>query len=214
MTYENRLKRKPRRERKMKCVLFYGDSNTYGYDPRDPYDDRYPASVRWTDRLGRALEGRWEVISRGQNGRCVPSLPQMEGYLCSLIETGSPSGAPDRFAVMLGTNDLLRTYRPDAAPAVRQMDALLSFLQTRFPEMERMLIAPPILFDGVRGDAFFLKCQEESRKLTAAYKKLAAETGTIFADAGRWGIEMSSDGVHFSERGHAQFAAAIEAYFV
>ena len=40
-------------------VLCYGDSNTYGYDPRGFFGDRYPAECRWVDILARKLN--WEV---------------------------------------------------------------------------------------------------------------------------------------------------------
>ena len=32
-------------------LLCYGDSNTYGYDPRSYLGGRYPQSVRWTALL-------------------------------------------------------------------------------------------------------------------------------------------------------------------
>ena len=41
-------------------ILCIGDSNTYGYDPRSFFGDRYPEDVRWTDNLGAC-----EVINRG-----------------------------------------------------------------------------------------------------------------------------------------------------
>ena len=129
-------------------VVFFGDSNTYGFDPRDPFDDRYPASVRWTDRLQRMLDAayagteatrqpdadipeHWTVISRGQNGRCVPVMPQMSGYIQSMIREVWPV---DRFAVMLGTNDLLLTHHPDAALPAAQMRQFLLFLRMKYPE--------------------------------------------------------------------------------
>ena len=48
-------------------ILCIGDSNTYGYDPRSYLGDRYPAEVRWTDRLNK-----WDVINCGVNGMTVP----------------------------------------------------------------------------------------------------------------------------------------------
>ena len=32
----------------MKEILCFGDSNTYGYDPHDTNEGRYPKEVRWT----------------------------------------------------------------------------------------------------------------------------------------------------------------------
>ena len=41
--------------------VFYGDSNTYGYDPRSMMGDRYPQDVRWTGILQK--ETGWDIIS-------------------------------------------------------------------------------------------------------------------------------------------------------
>lgn len=47
-------------------ILCFGDSNSYGYDPRSYLGGRYPASVRWTALLEAA---GWMVINEGENGR-------------------------------------------------------------------------------------------------------------------------------------------------
>ena len=40
-------------------------------------------------------------------------------------------------------------------------------------------------------------------------RRLAAEQGTAFADAGQWGVSLLFDGVHFSPEGHRAFADGI-----
>lgn len=75
-------------------ILCIGDSNTYGYDPRSYLGDRYPAEVRWTDRLGDC-----ETINCGVNGMTVPR--ESSRYI-GLIRINEP----DLITVMLGTNDL------------------------------------------------------------------------------------------------------------
>ena len=52
----------------MKKLLCFGDSNTYGYDPRSYIGERYPADVRWTGLLGSS----YTVVNAGQNGRGIP----------------------------------------------------------------------------------------------------------------------------------------------
>ena len=53
-------------------VIFYGDSNTYGYDPADLADMRYSWSQRWTSIAAERLKGQFEVIPEGMNGRKLP----------------------------------------------------------------------------------------------------------------------------------------------
>ena len=52
-------------------VICFGDSNTYGYDPRGYLGGRYEADCRWVDIL--ATETGWTVSNLGQNGREIPS---------------------------------------------------------------------------------------------------------------------------------------------
>jgi lysophospholipase L1-like esterase len=49
----------------MKKVFFYGDSNTYGYDPSGMMGGRYPRRSRWTTILAESLEGEWDVARDG-----------------------------------------------------------------------------------------------------------------------------------------------------
>ncbi|MBQ5443032.1 MAG: arylesterase, partial [Oscillospiraceae bacterium] len=57
----------------MKRILCFGDSNTYGYDPRSYFGSQYPADVRWTGLLQTM---GWEVANCGQNGLCIPREAQ------------------------------------------------------------------------------------------------------------------------------------------
>jgi len=56
-------------KRFVKKVLFYGDSNTYGYDPAGFMGGRYPKESRWTEVLQMNLRGLWRVVSDGEPGR-------------------------------------------------------------------------------------------------------------------------------------------------
>ena len=68
-------------------ILCYGDSNTYGYDPRSYLGGRYPESVRWTSLLNT---DDWETINEGMNGRCIPrSEDEIEAVIQALRRTGA-----------------------------------------------------------------------------------------------------------------------------
>ena len=61
-----------------KRILCFGDSNTYGYDPRG---GRFDEETRWTGRLGKMLGDSYAVIEEGFNGRtCVYDDPIEGGY--------------------------------------------------------------------------------------------------------------------------------------
>ena len=46
--------------------------------------------------------------------------------------------------------------------------------------------------------------------LAGCYEATAHRLGIAFADSGAWGVELTYDGVHFSEEGHLAFAKGIQ----
>ena len=155
----------------MKKVFFYGDSNTYGYDPAGFFGGRYPRQYRWTAILKDKLAGEWEVAADGMPGRAIPPKGRAMEYLLGSMRSEMPV---DLFAVMLGTNDILGTSRPDAARTAKDMEELAVFIKNAgIPQI--LLIAPPKIsftpqsfeMSYVYGDSSSapLYC-EEGRKLT------------------------------------------------
>ena len=194
----------------MKKAFFYGDSNTYGYDPAGYWGGRYPRAQRWTTILAEGLAGEWEIEADGMPGRVIPAQGRPLFYLQDRIRAEMPV---DLFAVMLGTNDLLGTLRPDAEKTTKDMDALITGVkELGVPQI--LLIAPPeikltdLSFEAsyVRGDrSYAQRYQEEGRELTRRYRELASRRGVLFADASSWDLDFAFDAVHLSETGHAVF---------
>lgn len=188
-------------ERK-RTILCFGDSNTYGYDPRSLLGDRYPADMRWTGILSAA---GFDVINAGMNGRTIPdSLPAIR--LFDQVCRGLPE---DGFLfLMLGSNDLLSQQKPSAEVVAARMKA---FLHSREAEkqIDRLgknfiLAAPPAMGEGSWVDGPVMI--QETMKLGAHYKKIAQELGLSFLDAGKLPLPLCADGVHLSEEGHKIFA--------
>ena len=181
-------------------ILCYGDSNTYGYDPRGFFGDRYPKQSRWVDIL--AEKTGWEIQNAGQNGREIPSRPFQYPRAGELLA----QSAPDVFAVMLGTNDLLRGF--PVTEACSRMEAFLRYIQSKCGQI--LLIAPPPMKPGawVTGE----KLIAESGKLAEAYQALSQKLGIAFVNAGQWNVELAFDGVHFTEEGHRAFAEGLYTY--
>ena len=55
-----------------KKIVFYRDSNTYGFDPRDFFGGRYDRGIIWTDRIAENPD--FEVCPCGENGREIPHV--------------------------------------------------------------------------------------------------------------------------------------------
>ena len=172
-------------------ILCFGDSNTYGYDPRGFFGDRYGAEDRWVDLL--AKQTGHECINAGANGRDIPCNP----YALRLLTEHAPV---DIFLVMLGTNDLLQ-----GASAKEATDRMGAFLNQLFPYCKQiLLVAPPPMKRGAWVPTVELVA--ESIHLAEEYKILAEKLNIPFVDTYLWNIELTFDGVHFTEAGHHSFA--------
>ena len=183
-------------------LLCYGDSNTYGYDPRSYLGGRYPESVRWTALL---IANGWNVINKGENGRSIPILEQEIAAAADSIHRSKA----DVITVMLGSNDLLQCPGLAIEVCGKRMERFLSAVLTQAQGNAKiLLVAPPPMEPGAWvSDP---ETVEESRKLAGCYETIAHRLGIAFADAGVWGVGLAYDGVHFSEDGHLAFAKGIQ----
>ena len=190
-----------------KKIMFFGDSNTYGYDPRPVFGGRYSEEVRWTDILERRFSQDLEVIARGMNGRTIPSSTLEIENLESAIKGNGPLWA---FALMLGTNDLVLTDSPDWIMAASRMKALMTKLMDNQDLLESkakvILIAPPLVFPGSPKGSIYEKYEYSSRRLAKAYEDIARQKGCLFINAAEWDVELAQDGVHLTEKGSIYFA--------
>lgn len=179
-------------------IICYGDSNTYGYDPRSWYGGQY--DTPWPKRLFEVTG--WEIINSGENGR---EIPRRKYELAQIWEALSGASA-DLLIIMLGTNDLLQGASPETA--ANRMEAFLTQLPVK--ETQILLIAPPKMQFGEWVSEQLLI--DASARLAECYQKLAQRLGVHFADSSKWNISLTFDGVHFTEEGHRFFAAELMKY--
>ena len=191
-------------------ILFYGDSNTYGYDPADLYNLRYPTQRRWTTLLQQQVPEDWEIIAEGMNGRQLPNLKYDAERINRMLDTLQPD---DLFAVMLGTNDILLTMTPDADYAVAKMRIFLEYLTKQKAESDILVVAPPHIGSRSIRNPLYHRYYAESSRMNAGFRELTELYHVNFVDAGTWNLDMSADLVHLSEKGHRQFADRMKDYF-
>ena len=197
-----------------RTILCYGDSNTYGYDPRSYLGDRYPETIRWTGLLKNQTDAF--IQNCGVPGRQIPRFQYDMQQVQNLISAAS---FPLSLWIMLGSNDLLNDKTPSAATAAARMKNFLSFLipqdSFRSGEMQILLIAPPRMLSG---EWTTRQIQAESALLGSCLRRTADELcqthhfsaqQLIFADAGSWDLPVTFDGVHLTETGHRKFAENI-----
>ena len=205
----------------MKTILCYGDSNTWGYNPKT--QGRYDHLTRWPMVLGKILnenslpgEPDWWVVEEGQGGRTSCREDFVEGdknglrQLLPILESHKPI---DLVAIMLGTNDLKPRFNPTAFDIARGVQRIAIAVQkseygpdNKAPKV--LMICPPPTVDSPVFKHVFGKCAELSRKLPPMYRALAAECGAAFLDAGKYIKSSSADGIHLDPEDHRKLAEA------
>lgn len=171
-------------------IICFGDSNTYGYDPRGYFGGRYDRP--WPEIL--LEKPGCTALNWGENGREIPT-----GAIDFPYDT-------DLLIIMLGTNDLLQSWSPEAACV--KMERFLKSLTV--DQNKILLIAPPPMKLGewVQDQVLI----DDSITFSKYCKALAERLGIRFADAGDWNTPLAYDGVHLTEEGHRAFAQGLIEY--
>ena len=209
-------------------IICYGDSNTYGFDPRLGSPGRLAKNERWTGILDS--EPDIEIVNEGMNGRCIPSASYEYRSLKKILERHYDA---DMLIIMLGSNDLFMTRGATAEKIADKMrDVFVNVPELTSwktsgttaaggsgPESQKriLLVCPPapsdrVLFYEMVGIPMSQSAESAARVMKELPEKLAAvaaEFGLEFADATRWNIACLFDGLHFSEEGHRTFAQNI-----
>ena len=153
-------------------ILCFGDSNTYGYDPRSYFGGQYPAQHRWADLLAEKLN--CTAVNAGENGR---EIPRREGELQRFDLMLSNQKPLDLLIIMLGGNDLLQGNSVEAV--AQRMEVFL----TRIPleKSQIVLIGPPQMKPG----AWITdnRLLEDCVQLNVAYRTVAEKLVIRFVDA-------------------------------
>lgn len=175
----------------MKIVCF-GDSNTYGYDPRGYFGGQY--DYPWPEILSKNLNRT--VLNWGENGREIPT------------QTVDFPADTDLLIIMLGTNNLLQFESPNIV-----CEKMKLFLESLTLDRRKILLVamPPVKFGEWVHDQQMI---DNSIVLAKHYNALTGRLGIRFADAGEWNIPLAFDGVHLTEEGHRVFAERLLEYVI
>lgn len=199
---------------KMKNILCFGDSNTYGLIPGT--GDRYDWDVRWTGIIGEKLSrDDCRIIEEGLCGRTTifddPLRAGRRGteLLPVILETHKPV---DAIIIMLGTNDCKTHYDASAQVIGLGIRKLLGQIKNAVPEAKVLLVSPIQLGDDIwKGfdPEFDARSVETSKGLPVVYRQIAEEEGISYLAASDYAVPSDADREHLDEDGHRALAGAI-----
>ncbi len=199
----------------MKNILCFGDSNTWGYEPL--VARRYPADVRWTGVLQKALGDGFWVIEEGLNGRTnvtnEEERPMRSGLdvLPVLLESHRPLNL---VVIMLGTNDLKHDFDLSAeqiADGARQVCRYVIDCEYLTDDPPRILLISPTHVElvTVEEEDQFIGVIGKSRELAEHYQAVADDLGIHFLDASKIVVKTDLDGVHWDANQHKAFGESL-----
>ncbi|MDF1608925.1 SGNH/GDSL hydrolase family protein [Hoeflea sp. YIM 152468] len=189
----------------MKTVLCYGDSLTWGYDPKTRA--RHGLADRWPSVLASALGEGVHVTADGLNGRTTAfddHTGDCDRNGARTLPTALHAHAPlDLVIFMLGSNDMKPVIAGTAHAASKGIRRLLDLVRLHAWPVEQeapqiLVVSPPPLVQTADPDfaAMFEGGVAQSVMLASFYADLADDTGAGFFDAGSVARCSPIDGVH------------------
>ena len=192
----------------MTTVLCYGDSNTYGYDPRTGL--RYDEAIRWTGQLASILgRDEYRIIEEGDP---IDGWKNGLDYLKPCLNSHRPI---DIVILMLGSNDLKSNFALSSQEIADGAGILVDTIQTFSEEKQGykpviILISPPEIGTGIKTSPFYGRFFEDaisrSRDFSHYYKAIADKYGCVFFDAADWIKASEVDSLHLDPEGHSILA--------
>lgn len=196
-------------------ILCYGDSNTWGQNPRT--QERYPRDVRWPGVLQDTLGSDFHVIEEGLSGRTTVWDDPVEGhkngktYLIPCLESHRPL---DLVIIMLGTNDLKMRYSVPAFDIGLSVGVLVDIVNKSSAGRNGahpavLLLAPPPLGKLTEFAELLEGGQQKSEKIPRYYRDIASQFGCAFFDTSMVIKSSDIDGVHLEEKDHHALGKAL-----
>ena len=200
----------------MKSILCYGDSNTWGTDPKT--GRRLPFSARWPGVLQECLGANFHVIEEGLGGRTTvwddPIDERMNGktYLAPCLQSHAPL---DLVILLLGTNDVKYRFSATSQDIAFGVLSLVRMIKTPsiyppfcgVPEV-LVLIPPPVKEVGPHAQ-MFQGAAAKSQAFSRDFRMVFHGSGAHLMETSRLVVVSDTDGIHFQSSSHQPLGQAV-----
>ncbi len=189
----------------MKKIICYGDSNTFGYNPKD--GSRFDENIRWTSVLQKNLGDEYEVINEGMCDR-TGFVNNPKGFLFS-----APKHFPkfiakfekiDLLILWLGTNDLQFQYDISLKTVESGLEKLLKIAKEK---AEQIILIPSVeLSEKILCGEFNCQFDSESIKKSKSVGKIYKQIADLYCckifDVNKIVKPSDIDGLHYNGNSH------------
>ncbi len=189
----------------MKKILCFGDSNTYGFNPKD--GSRYNKDIRWTALLQNTLKGTYNITEAGCNNRTAfsdnPAGLNFTGYKIL------PEYLKENFDIIIfqiGINDLQKSYNTSLTGFEKGMEKFFSLVKHYSPYSKIIILSPCVIKDNILNSYFNLffdeKSIEKSKQIFSVYEKIAKKNKYQLIDLNKFTETSNIDGLHYAPEQH------------
>lgn len=202
----------------MKTILCFGDSNTFGTNPKG---GRHERQVRWPGRLAQLLGDGYYVIEEGMGGRTTVWDDPLEPNRCGIqfLPVALQSHKPlDLVVICLGTNDCKAHFQASPRVIAKGAERLVKTIQgydygAGAPVPKILLISPIHIGEDVEHSpyaSFDSVSPAKSKALAPLYKEVADQYGCLYLDASKVAEPSSLDQLHMDKENHGKLAEAVK----
>ena len=199
----------------MKKIICYGDSNTFGFNPKD--SSRFDENTRWTAILQKNTETEYEVINEGMCDR-TGFVNNPKGFEFSsqrhFPKMLSKINSIDILILAIGTNDLQFQYDISVGAIEKGLENLIKLAQ---PKAKYIIIIPPVvLSEKVLEGSFNFQFDKtsivKSRKIGRIYRQITNAYHCNYFDINKFTKPSDLDGLHYDKKSHKIIADKLAEY--
>jgi lysophospholipase L1-like esterase len=205
---------------RVRTVLCFGDSNTYGAVPTLARvgRHRFAPERRWPGILRKKLGAGWDVVEEGHPSRTTLRDDPIEGShknglrgLPIALESHMPL---DLVILMLGTNDLKLRFAASPSDIADSLEVVAKAVLNSdagpggaAPAV--MIIAPPPMKEVDWLAEMFVGGAAKSLEFGHRFAEVARRCGAAFLDAGAIVESSTVDGIHLESESHRILGNAV-----
>ena len=197
----------------MMKVLWFGDSNVFGFCPSDM--SRFDKQTRWSGILAQnLLKKNISVLEDGMNNRTCFSKNQTVETTGILVIEKHFNKNFDKVILQIGINDLQKQYNVSLKDFEIGLEEFIKKIQNGFQNCEILILIPAEINENILKSYFYglfdESSVEKSKRLTEIYKKIANENKCSYLDLNEIAKVSEIDSLHYDKNEHLKIAKAIE----
>lgn len=201
----------------MKKILCFGDSNTFGFIPKNM--KRYKENERWSGILKEKLShAGFAVTEAGCNNRTCFIKKETQDLTGYLAIQKYLKDEYDYIILSLGINDLQKFYKPSDDDFIDGFKNIIGIIKEQSFNTKILLLSPSRLNENIL-NGFFAQlfdnwAIEKSKTIFNLYEKIAKEENCEILNLDSFAVVSNTDGLHYETKEHQKIAEKLYQYFI